>query len=118
MNDDGNHEEELQHEDGSDDFAEEEDGDYRPNGAGCGRGETGQLPEEGALDQAADGDEEFVAEVELPVAVEEAAEAEDMGLHGGDYGDLIRAVGRFVGKEEEGVAEGCDESEDGGDSQG
>jgi hypothetical protein len=28
--------------------------------------------------------------------VEKAAEAEDVGLHGGDYDDLVRAVGGFV----------------------
>jgi hypothetical protein len=85
---------------------------------GRGGGEIGELPEEGALDQAADGDEELVAEVELPVAVEEAAEAEDVGLHGGDYDDFGWAVRGLVSEKEEGVAEGGDEGEDGGDSQG
>jgi hypothetical protein len=100
------------------DFAEEEEADHWPNSDGCGRRETGQLPEEATLDQRADGDEELVAEVELPVAVQEAAEAEDVGLHGGDYDDFVWAVGGFVGEEEESVAEGGDEGEDGGDSQG
>jgi hypothetical protein len=118
VNDDGDKEEELQHEDGSGDFAEEEEADHWPNRAGGGGREIGQLPEEATLDQAADGDEEFVAKVQLPVAVEEAPEAEDVGLHGGDYDNLVGAVGGFVGEEEESVAEGCDEGEDGGDSQG
>ena len=76
------------------------------------------MPEDGGFDEAGDGDEELVAEVELPVAVEIAAEAEDVGLHGGDYDDLVGAVGGFVGEEEGGVAEGGDEGEDGGDSEG
>ena len=58
------------------------------------------MPEDGGLDEAADGDEELVAEVELPVAVEEAAEAEDVGLHGRDYDDLVGAVRGLVGEEE------------------
>ena len=90
VNDDGNDEEELQHKDGGGDFAEEEEADHWPNGVRRRRRETGELPEEAALDKAADGDEEFVAEVELPIAVEEAAEVEveDLRLHGGDYDDL------------------------------
>ena len=99
MDDDGDDEEELQHEDGGGDFAEEEEADHWPNRAGCGGRKIGQLPEEATLDQAADGDEEFIAKVQLPVAVEEAAEAEDVGLHDAYYDDLIGAVGGFVGEE-------------------
>jgi hypothetical protein len=76
------------------------------------------LPEDGALDEAGDGDEELVAEVELPVRVEESAEAKDVGLHGGDDHDLVGAVGGAVGEEEESVAEGGDEGKDGGYSEG
>ena len=68
------------------------------------------MPEDGALDEAGDGDEELVAKVELPVGVEESAEAEDVGLHGGDDYDLVGAVGGMVGEEEERVAEGGDEN--------
>ena len=50
--------------------------------------------------------------------MEEAAEAEDVGLHGVDDDDLVGAVGGAVGEEEEGVAEGGDEGEDGGYSEG
>jgi len=40
-----------------------------------------------------------------------------VGLHGGDDDDLGWAVGGFVGEEEQSVAEGGNESEDGRDSQ-
>jgi hypothetical protein len=50
--------------------------------------------------------------------VEESAGAEDVGLHGGDDDDLVGAVGGVVAEEEEGVAQGGDEGEDGGDSEG
>ena len=85
---------------------------------GAGRGNGGELPEEAAFDEAADGDEEFVAEVELPISVLEATEIEDVSLHGRDNDDLGWAVRGFVGEEQEGVSEGCYEGEDGGDSEG
>jgi hypothetical protein len=116
VDDDGDDEEELQHEDGGGYFAEEEDEDDGADGEGGG--EAGELPEDGALDEAGDGDKEFVAEVELPVGVEESSEAEDVGLHGGDDDDLVGAVGGVVVEEEEGVAEGRNEGEDRGDSEG
>ena len=96
VDDDGDDEEELEHEDGGGYFAEEEDEDDGTDGERGGEG--GELPEDGALDEAGDGDEELVAKVELPVGVEESAEAEDVGLHGGDDYDLVGAVGGMVGR--------------------